>query len=263
MFSGYLQAGIYKGMDGHLGLAGWRWLFIFCGVISLPFSIYGYFAIPDNPYTSKARWLKEEQREHARTRMEAFDRRAPVKLSWAKAKKILTHWPIYAFTATLIFQCIVTQPLNYFAVWLKALDKFSVYQINLIPTGAQAVGLVTTLAYSWLSDGLGGRRWEVLLIPGLVNLVGMIIVAIGPGFGATLFGYLLNGASWGFWPVLYVSVCTYVIRHRVLLLFTDCKRHGQMKSALTTPKREPLSLVLRRLLGRLLSRGFQVRGNCP
>jgi ACS family pantothenate transporter-like MFS transporter len=32
-FSGYLQAGIYKGMDGVAGLAGWRWLFIVCGLI--------------------------------------------------------------------------------------------------------------------------------------------------------------------------------------------------------------------------------------
>ena len=28
MFSGYIQAGVYVSMDGHLGLRGWRWLFI-------------------------------------------------------------------------------------------------------------------------------------------------------------------------------------------------------------------------------------------
>lgn len=31
----------------------------------------------------------------------------------------------------------------------------------------------------------------------------MIIVASGPDYGATFFGYLLNATSWGFWPVLY------------------------------------------------------------
>jgi MFS transporter, ACS family, pantothenate transporter len=31
----------------------------------------------------------------------------------------------------------------------------------------------------------------------------MVIVAAGPGYGATFFGYLINAASWGFWPVLY------------------------------------------------------------
>jgi hypothetical protein len=27
IFSGFLQAGIYNSLNGHAGLAGWRWLF--------------------------------------------------------------------------------------------------------------------------------------------------------------------------------------------------------------------------------------------
>lgn len=36
MFSGYIQAGIYETMDGHLGLRGWRWLFIIGNDDSFP-----------------------------------------------------------------------------------------------------------------------------------------------------------------------------------------------------------------------------------
>jgi ACS family pantothenate transporter-like MFS transporter len=102
MFSGYLQAAIYKGLDGHLGLAGWRWLFIFCGVISTPFAFWGYYAIPDNPYNTRARWLKEEHKAKFIARMERADRRKPTKLSWAKLRKIFSHWPVYAMTITLM-----------------------------------------------------------------------------------------------------------------------------------------------------------------
>lgn len=119
--------------------------------------------------------------------------------------------------------CIVTQPLNYFSVWLKSLNRFSVYQINLFPTAAQGLGLVTTLAYSWVSDGLGGKRWQLLTIPAVcehwiehstwytdllkvLNFVGMVIVASYPSYGVVFFGYMINAASWGFWPVLYVSL---------------------------------------------------------
>lgn len=35
MFSGYLQAGLYSGMNGRAGLAAWRWLFIFDGIIGV------------------------------------------------------------------------------------------------------------------------------------------------------------------------------------------------------------------------------------
>ena len=106
--------------------------------------------------------------------------------------------------------CIVTQPLNYFAVWLKSLDRFSVYQINLFPTAAQALGLVTTLLYGWLSDGLASHnpanRWAILIVPAILNFVGMVVVATYPTYGAVFFGYLINAASWGFWPVLYAWV---------------------------------------------------------
>ncbi|KAL4907731.1 hypothetical protein BDW74DRAFT_175511 [Aspergillus multicolor] len=203
MFSGYLQAGIYKGMDGHLGLPGWRWLFIFCGVISVPAALYGFFAVPDNPYNCRARWLSAEKLKHATVRMEEIDRRKPTGLTWSKMRRIVTHWPLYVLVLALIFHCIATQPLNYFAVWLKSLDRFSVYQINLFPTAAQACGLVTTLAYSWISDALGGKRWQLLCVPATINFIGMVILAVGPNYGATFLGYMLNAASWGYWPVLY------------------------------------------------------------
>jgi ACS family pantothenate transporter-like MFS transporter len=74
------------------------------------------------------------------------------------------------------FHCVVTQPLNYFSVWLKSLNRFSVYQINLFPTAAQALGLVTTLAYAWISDGLCGKRWQVMIVPAVRLLLPLAIL---------------------------------------------------------------------------------------
>jgi ACS family pantothenate transporter-like MFS transporter len=48
MFSGYLQAGAYSGLDGVAGKQGWQWLFIICGVISLPIAFVGFWFIPGN-----------------------------------------------------------------------------------------------------------------------------------------------------------------------------------------------------------------------
>ncbi len=62
MFSGYLQAGLYANMNGVHGLAGWQWLFIFDGIIGLPIAFYGYWAVPDAPTTTRARWLKDADR---------------------------------------------------------------------------------------------------------------------------------------------------------------------------------------------------------
>lgn len=41
MFSGYLQAALYSGMEGKGGLRAWRWLFIFDFILAVPVVIYG------------------------------------------------------------------------------------------------------------------------------------------------------------------------------------------------------------------------------
>ncbi len=91
MFSGYLQAAVYKGLDGVHGLAGWRWLFIMCGVITVPGAIWGFLAVPDSPYTTKVWYLTKEDVELAKSRMIKLDRR-PFKGIKAKTfKKILLN----------------------------------------------------------------------------------------------------------------------------------------------------------------------------
>ena len=67
MFSGYLQAALYKGLNGTGGLAGWQWLFIFDGIIGIPISLWGYWAIPDLPHNTRAFYFKKEvslRRDH-------------------------------------------------------------------------------------------------------------------------------------------------------------------------------------------------------
>ena len=71
MFSGYLQAGAYRGLDGVLGREGWQWLYIICGVISLPVAILGYFPYPDFPETTRAFYITKEEAESAKRRLAA------------------------------------------------------------------------------------------------------------------------------------------------------------------------------------------------
>ncbi len=45
MFSGYLQAALYSGMDGRGGLRAWRWLFIFDFILAVPVVVYGVVSL--------------------------------------------------------------------------------------------------------------------------------------------------------------------------------------------------------------------------
>jgi ACS family pantothenate transporter-like MFS transporter len=66
MFSGYLQAGLHSSMNGTAGLAGWQWLFIMDGVISIPIALWGFFGLPDMPHNTRAFYWSAEvsQAEH-------------------------------------------------------------------------------------------------------------------------------------------------------------------------------------------------------
>lgn len=63
MISGYLMAAVYH-LGGKGGLAGWQWLFIIDGVISLPIAIAGFFVLPDVPEICRAPYLKEVRGEN-------------------------------------------------------------------------------------------------------------------------------------------------------------------------------------------------------
>lgn len=67
-FSGLIAAGVFAGMDGLRGLAGWRWLFIVEGAVTGLVAIFGFFLLPNEPLTTP--WLKPHEREMAHARIE-------------------------------------------------------------------------------------------------------------------------------------------------------------------------------------------------
>lgn len=67
-FAGLIAAGIFHGMDGLGGLAGWKWLFILQGAVTFVIAVIGFFLLPDFPLTTW--WLTEDERNLAYNRIE-------------------------------------------------------------------------------------------------------------------------------------------------------------------------------------------------
>lgn len=201
MFSGYLQAAVYNNLDGVSGRAGWQWLFLMDGVISLcvlllfflryrsrltlifasklhhhrPIAALGFFLIPNTPDRPNPRspklWLREQDIVMGQERAVRF-KRAPTKGFTAKdmleAFKNWVPWtfmvPYTCFVVGLVFfwECgivfltrnsIRIDRLNsyaYMSLWLKA-EKYTVDQINLIPTGGYALQIFMALIVRTLS----------------------------------------------------------------------------------------------------------------
>lgn len=80
-FGGLIAGGIAQGMDGSLGMRGWKWLFIIEGLIGVIVGVTGYTLLPNFPHNTT--WLSPEERELAIRRMESQGRRIQTtKYTW-------------------------------------------------------------------------------------------------------------------------------------------------------------------------------------
>ncbi|KAK9362929.1 major facilitator superfamily domain-containing protein [Lipomyces starkeyi] len=172
----YIQAGVYTSMNGLAGLAGWRWLFIIDGLIGVPIGLLGYYSVADFPINSRVRWLSQAEKDFSVVRMEEIGRKAPKKLTLKRLYNMLKTWRPYGFIVpwALFSICDTT---SYFNLWLKDLGIYSVQQINLIPTGGYALGLVAGYIYANLSDR-AGTRWPFLMFAVFICFLGNLLLAI-------------------------------------------------------------------------------------
>ncbi|KAH8649148.1 major facilitator superfamily transporter [Xylariales sp. PMI_506] len=201
MFSGYLQAAVYTGLDGVHGLAGWRWLFIICGCINVPGALWGFFAVPDSPFNTRVFYLNKAESDLARTRMEELKRENFKGTTLKTFAKTLSRPFVWVFVINYIFFCLNTYGLSFFAIYLKALGTYTVQEVNVIPTAAYAVGLVGTIFWGFLSDKLNTRIWIAVAITA-VNIVSNAVLAAAPSKGGIFFGYIINAATYAYGPVI-------------------------------------------------------------
>ncbi|CCH46242.1 putative transporter SEO1 [Wickerhamomyces ciferrii] len=196
MFSGYIQAGLYSNMDGKHGLAAWRWLFIFDGVISIFVVILGYIIIPDTPTTTRSRFLNSKEKKYAIKRMELAGRKPITKANWQMIKQSLSTWHLYGFVMSFYLYGTFSWGGNYFNLWLQSLNKYTVQQLNQIPTASQGAAIINSFISSILSDYFRHRP--------IIIIINMIICMMGNAFiapwkspeGLKFVGYILINVGW-------------------------------------------------------------------
>ncbi|KAJ5894162.1 hypothetical protein N7495_005853 [Penicillium taxi] len=177
-FGGYLQAAVYKNLDGVHGLAGWRWLYIICGCMTVPVGLATYICLPDTPYTTRAWFLSQSDRDLAKERVQRAGKAPPVKITLRKIQKILSSWKWYAFVLGYVLYGESCGSSGYFAIWLKA-EGFSVVERNIIPTGTSLISATCVVLWGFLSD-YTGSRFTWVLIPLIFALLPNGILAFWP-----------------------------------------------------------------------------------
>ncbi|KAJ0358489.1 hypothetical protein COL154_009115 [Colletotrichum chrysophilum] len=203
MFSGFLQGGIHKSLDGVRGLPGWRWLFTIDFCITLPVALYGFVAFPDTPTSIRAWWLTDEEKRLAVDRLPEVKKNRGT-LGWSLVSRILKTWHWLGFVLLWIFASN-TEMFSTNAImnlWLSSTGDYSVEQVNYIPTGVAGVGIAATLFLGWYSD-FTKRYWHVGIILSSTAIVSGAIMLQPPTRGAKFFALFLNGCQYASQTVLF------------------------------------------------------------
>ncbi|KAF8914067.1 MFS general substrate transporter [Gymnopilus junonius] len=201
LFSGVLQAAVYRNLNGHAGRSGWRWLFVIDGVITMPIALYGFLVFPDLPRTTRAFYLSKEERILAYERLEeveALEQARSRPLAWNILRRILSRWRWYA--CSLLFAISgETESFgsnNLMGLWLKAIGGYTIEQIDYYPSGMTAFAIVSTLVCATWTDRTQ-RRWPVLVYMSVALIFSSICILVwGSPTGLKFFAYYLAGASY-------------------------------------------------------------------
>ncbi|KAI5922270.1 major facilitator superfamily domain-containing protein [Camillea tinctor] len=191
MFSGYLQAALYTGLNGHLGLPGWKWLFIFDGIISIPIAVWGFFAIPDLPHTTRAFYWSEDDKKYGVERIERIGQKPPQPLTLKAIRKVYTNWRLWVFIIPYLMVAQAGSGTNYFNLWLKA-SGYSVVETNILPTAGNALSIVAAFSFGIIADATGHRLGAIIAVQLLVMLSNILLSIWNIPTAALLFAFYLS-----------------------------------------------------------------------
>lgn len=177
-FSGLIAAGITEGLDYHLGLRAWRWLFIIEGAITVAVAGAAYFVLPNFPRTTS--WLSENEKTLAVWRLEEdigeddwIDSEHQSFFHGAKlAAQDIKMWILMVILFCTVFSGSVT---NFFPTVVQTLGYGKIESL-LLTAPPYVLGVICTFANAWHA-GRTGERYFHVTVPLYVAVLAFILAA--------------------------------------------------------------------------------------
>ncbi|KAI8083073.1 major facilitator superfamily domain-containing protein [Halteromyces radiatus] len=193
--SGVIQAIFLKTIDGLFGISGWRWLFIFDGILTGLVAISGYLYLPDDIHNTT--WLNEKERELATIRLAVEGRQGSKTSPW-KTQKIVKLLLTNKYIAPLVISWTLLNLALGASHVLGIVAKrigYDAVAANLFTTPDMLITMVMVLGNGLISDYYRTRLWCIAL-PSSIGLIGCILLAafIQP-FGFLYVGFIMTHAG--------------------------------------------------------------------
>jgi MFS transporter, ACS family, tartrate transporter len=176
-------------LDGALGLAGWKWLFLCEAAPAVIFGVICFFYLTDRP--AHATWLTGEQKAWLNAEMQK-EKQTVAQHRTFSVLQTMINWRVLALAAIHFGQAGVSVGLAVFVAQIIKGLGLSNMQTGFATVIPYAAGTVGMLLWGHYSDKKNERRW---------NLTGSCTVM---GLGCVI-AALLTGS---YWSVLGLSLIT-------------------------------------------------------
>ncbi|KAI0025283.1 allantoate permease [Xylariomycetidae sp. FL0641] len=189
-FGGLIGAGVLNNLDGSHGIAGWRWLFIIEGTITIGFALVSILVLPNYPATTK--WLDETERAYAQWRL--IEDTGEADLASANTVKegammALRDPRLYLFT---LFQhtSLLSQTFQYFFPTIVKTLGYGDVETLLITAPVWIATFLVSLVVTFTSGRFNDRSTHIILLM-LVSVAGNVIVVATLNTAARFFAMFL------------------------------------------------------------------------
>ncbi|CCM03641.1 uncharacterized protein FIBRA_05785 [Fibroporia radiculosa] len=169
----FFATGILQ-LDGVNGKAGWRYLFLIEGGLTLLVGIASFFMMPPSPTQTKAwyrpnGWFSEREEiiivnrvlRDDPTKSDMHNREGLTPMKIYEILKDWRMWPIYILGLTHMIP--VTPPQTYLTLSLRELG-FNTTQSNLLSIPSTVLGTITLLISCYLSEIIDSRVWATIIL---------------------------------------------------------------------------------------------------
>ncbi|KAI8281196.1 hypothetical protein K4K60_004385 [Colletotrichum sp. SAR11_57] len=192
MAGGWIQAGLLASLSNG-PIAPWRLIFVVVSCVTIPFAVFGWFAIPDLPEHRSARFLSPEERDLAVTRL---GRTKTKEWDLSIFRRVLLSWQFWLLPTVFMLYSLSVQAIqnNVMPLWMAS-RGYSVIQQNKYPTATYATGIIATFIYCAVSDKLRSR-WQASLCIGFTFIVSSAILISDPPDAGYFFAFYLMGTTY-------------------------------------------------------------------
>lgn len=180
LVGGAISGAVMEGMDGLLGIRGWRWLFLIDGLPAILLGLAAMFVLTDKPANGK--FLTEAEKRVVIEDMEA-DRRARPAVASVTVRETLRNPKVWLLVVVYFTMAFLNTNQIWFPTLLKTVGAKSVTEAGNILIGVWLFAATVVLLVSRNSDRIGERKYH-LLATGLIAT------------GAYLAFPLVSGSLW-------------------------------------------------------------------